>query len=79
MSSFTAFLERGAKMQLDSRKIEDIVNFITEQCGVADTVVRSVITSKCADENKMQRLQKKRESSGSVEPAPVPNKRRTIY
>lgn len=71
-------------MPLDAQKVEDIVNFIAEHCGVNETVVRGVITSKCADENKMLRLQKKRESSSSlgaapVEPSPVPNKRRTIH
>lgn len=61
-------MDRGAKSQLDEKKIADIVKYVSESCGVQETAVRGVITSKCADENKMLRLHaKKRQSLAGFE------------
>lgn len=75
-------MERGAKSQLDEKKIADIVKYVSESCDVSETAVRGIITSKCADENKMMRLHaKKRQSAAGFEEAeqeikPTASKRR---
>lgn len=71
-----AFLERGSKNMLDPAKVQDIIEYVSNRCGVSKTHIRSVITSKCADENKMQRL-KKRSSLGSTDSGS--NKRRSMH
>ncbi|XP_055713280.1 uncharacterized protein LOC129807807 [Phlebotomus papatasi] len=48
-----AFLDRNAKKQLDPLKIQDILHFVTKNANIPESNVRSVITAKCADENKM--------------------------
>ncbi|GAB0097082.1 hypothetical protein DMENIID0001_126780 [Sergentomyia squamirostris] len=48
-----AFLDRNAKKQLDPLKIQDIVQFVAKNSNVSESNVRSIITAKCADENKM--------------------------
>lgn len=49
-------------MKLDAKIIADIVQYVAKRCRVTETAVRSAITTKCADENKMmrQRLEKDR-------------------
>lgn len=49
--------------------IADIVQYVSKRCGVTDTAVRSSITTKCADENKMlrQRTDKKRKALVKIE------------
>lgn len=83
---------KPTKNQLNPLIIADIVQFVSQRCGVTDTVgnisdffliqnnapniyfkfvVRSAITTKCADENKMfrQRMEKKRKVLHSMENA----------
>lgn len=72
-----AFLDRGAKMQLDPRKVQDIVDYVGSKCHANEANIRAVITSKCADENKMQRLKKR--GSGPPILSAQANKRRTMH
>lgn len=70
-------------MQLDPAKTEDIVKFVSQSCNVNESLTRSVITSKLADENKMMRLGKKRHSLDSTaavvySPIPVGKKRKAM-
>lgn len=53
----TAFIEssKPTKNQLNPKIIADIVQYVAKRCKVTDTAVRSSITTKCADENKMMR------------------------
>lgn len=55
---------------MDSRIIGDIVSYVAKRCNVSETSVRSSITTKCADENKMmrQRIEKERRQSIKTEP-----------
>lgn len=46
------------KRKLDPKIIADIIHYVTKRCGVSETAVRSSITTKCADENKMLRQRK---------------------
>ncbi|KAG4070063.1 hypothetical protein HA402_013723 [Bradysia odoriphaga] len=66
-----AFMDstKPTKNQLNALIIADIVQFVSQRCGVTDTAVRSAITTKCADENKMfrQRMEKKRKVLHSME------------
>ena len=76
-----AFKERGAKFQLDQNIIDDIVQYVNQECGATETAIRGVITSKCADENKMMKInERKRASMSSVdlECSPMANKRRSM-
>ncbi|CAH1154720.1 unnamed protein product [Phaedon cochleariae] len=61
-----AFLtsDKQKKMRLDATIISDIVELISKNCKVSESLVRNVITTKCADENKMyrKRMQKRRQS-----------------
>lgn len=52
-----AFMDssKPTKNQLDPSIIADIVQYVSKKCNVSDTAVRSSITTKCADENKMLR------------------------
>ncbi|GBP98028.1 Protein insensitive [Eumeta japonica] len=52
-----AFLSKPAKLCLDPKKVADIVMTVTANCHVKEGLVRSAITTKCADENKMLKLQ----------------------
>ncbi|GBP77636.1 Protein insensitive [Eumeta japonica] len=52
-----AFLSKPAKLCLDPEKVADIVMTVTANCHVKGSLVRSAITTKCADENKMLKLQ----------------------
>jgi hypothetical protein len=52
-----AFHDRNkpVKEKLDQGIINDIIQIITRKCGVHESQVRTAITTKCADENKMMR------------------------
>lgn len=52
-----AFHDRNkpVKEKLDQSIISDIIQIITRKCGVHESQVRTAITTKCADENKMMR------------------------
>lgn len=52
-----AFHDRNkpVKEKLDQNIINDIIQIITRKCGVHESQVRTAITTKCADENKMMR------------------------
>ncbi|GBP90675.1 Protein insensitive [Eumeta japonica] len=52
-----AFLSKPAKLCLDPEKVSDIVMTVTANSHVKGSLVRSAITTKCADENKMLKLQ----------------------
>lgn len=68
---FSAFMEssKPTKNQLDPLIIADIVSYVSKRCKVTDTAVRSSITTKCADENKMlrQRMEKNRKVLMKIE------------
>ncbi|XP_055919989.1 protein insensitive-like isoform X2 [Eupeodes corollae] len=49
-------LDKPVKRKLDSKAIEDVIFVVTKKCGVSAKEVRSAITTKCADENKMLKL-----------------------
>ncbi|CAH0400956.1 unnamed protein product [Chilo suppressalis] len=50
-----AFPNKPAKEKLDPRLVQDIVQTVMDKCGVTESQVRTVITTKCADECKMSR------------------------
>ncbi|XP_037810292.1 protein insensitive-like [Lucilia sericata] len=54
-----AFKDQGKplKQMLDPLIIADIIFAVTRKCNVSDKEVRNAITTKCADENKMMKLQ----------------------
>ncbi|XP_065356071.1 protein insensitive-like [Calliphora vicina] len=54
-----AFKDQGKplKQMLDPLVIADIIFAVTRKCQVSDKEVRNAITTKCADENKMMKLQ----------------------
>ncbi|KAH8241470.1 hypothetical protein KR026_004390, partial [Drosophila bipectinata] len=53
------------KQMLDPLKIQDIIFAVTHKCNATEKEVRNAITTKCADENKMMKIQNgKRRSSG---------------
>ncbi|XP_022214907.1 protein insensitive [Drosophila obscura] len=53
------------KQMLDPAKIQDIIFAVTHKCNASEKEVRNAITTKCADENKMLKIQNgKRRSSG---------------
>ena len=54
-----AFKDHGKplKQMLDPLVIADIIFTVTRKCKVSDKEVRNAITTKCADENKMMKLQ----------------------
>lgn len=62
-------LNKPTKMRLDAKIIADIVQYVAKRGRVSETAVRSAITTKCADENKMmrQRLEKDRQVLGKIE------------
>lgn len=53
--------QKPVKDKLNPEIIADIVQLVTRRCHVNDTAVRSAITTKCADENKMLRQRTERE------------------
>ncbi|CAG9564589.1 unnamed protein product [Danaus chrysippus] len=50
-----AFPDKPAKKKLDPMLVNDIVQTVVEKCCVPENVVRTSITTKCADESKMFR------------------------
>lgn len=56
-----AFRNLPTKKRLDPDIVEDIVHIVSKKCNVDARTVRSVITLKCADENKMLRIRMKKE------------------
>ncbi|CAG9788804.1 unnamed protein product [Diatraea saccharalis] len=50
-----AFQNKPAKMCLDPKKISDIIIEVMDRFDVKENLVRSIITTKCADESKMFR------------------------
>ncbi|CAD0202514.1 unnamed protein product [Chrysodeixis includens] len=50
-----AFPNKPAKKKLDQSIVNDIVQTVVERCCVPENVVRTSITTKCADESKMFR------------------------
>lgn len=55
------------KMRLDPQKIADIIEIVTMKCHVSESLVRSAITTKCADENKMLKIRMERKGNGDME------------
>uniref|UniRef100_A0A8D8J3Z5 Protein insensitive n=2 Tax=Culex pipiens TaxID=7175 RepID=A0A8D8J3Z5_CULPI len=47
---------KPVKDKLDQTIITDIISIITRSCNVTEPMVRTAITTKCADENKMSRM-----------------------
>lgn len=47
---------KPVKDKLDQTIITDIISIITRSCNVSEPMVRTAITTKCADENKMSRM-----------------------
>ncbi|XP_047992444.1 protein insensitive-like [Leguminivora glycinivorella] len=58
-----AFTNKPAKMCLDPKIVSDIVIEITDKFKVKDNLVRSIITTKCADECKMYKMQKNKHNA----------------
>ncbi|XP_017047712.1 protein insensitive isoform X2 [Drosophila ficusphila] len=57
--------DKPLKRMLDPQKIQDIIFAVTHKCNASEKEVRNAITTKCADENKMMKIQTiKRRSSG---------------
>lgn len=58
-----AFHDRNkpVKGKLDQNIINDIIQVVTRKCSIQDSLVRTAITTKCADENKMMRNRKDNE------------------
>ncbi|XP_016995942.2 protein insensitive [Drosophila takahashii] len=57
--------DKPLKRMLDPQKIQDIIFAVTRKCNASEKEVRNAITTKCADENKMMKIQNvKRRSSG---------------
>lgn len=53
--------KKEVKEKLDQNIINDIIQLVTRKCNVQDSQVRTAITTKCADENKMLRNRKENE------------------
>lgn len=56
---------KPVKDKLDQTIIADIISIITRSCNVTEPMVRTAITTKCADENKMSRMKVGRNTSAS--------------
>lgn len=54
---------KPVKDKLDQKIIADIISIVAKTCSVSEPMVRTAITTKCADENKMSRM--KHNKSGS--------------
>lgn len=53
--------EKPKKGRLDEKIIADIIKCVKERSNVTEAEVRSVITTKCADEHKMKATRMKKE------------------
>ncbi|KAH8281769.1 hypothetical protein KR054_002825, partial [Drosophila jambulina] len=57
--------QKPLKQMLNPLKIQDIIFAVTHKCNATEKEVRNAITTKCADENKMMKIQNgKRRSTG---------------
>lgn len=56
--------DKPLKNKLDPLKVADIIEVVTLHASVTPKDVRSAITTKCADENKMFRQREKKKSKG---------------
>ncbi|XP_055858974.1 protein insensitive isoform X2 [Episyrphus balteatus] len=63
--------DKPIKGKLDPNAIQDIIFIVSRKCGVSPKEIRSAITTKCADENKMCKLKalKKLETSNATRTA----------
>ncbi|XP_022122965.2 early boundary activity protein 2-like [Pieris rapae] len=76
-----AFQNKPAKMCLDPKIVSDVLIEITSKFKVKENLVRSIITTKCADEAKMYKMRleskkknsKARQSSSDHEDVPLQN------
>ncbi|KAL0821882.1 hypothetical protein ABMA28_005283 [Loxostege sticticalis] len=71
-----AFLNKPAKMCLDPKKVADIIIEVMDRFKIRENLIRSVITTKCADESKMfkMRMQKKEREAKAKEQQNTKNK-----
>lgn len=71
-----AFHDRNkpVKGKLDQNIINDIIQIVTRKCSVQESQVRTAITTKCADENKMLRNRKDNEEKFKTPSASGANK-----
>lgn len=58
--------QKEIKNELDAKKVADIIQIVTKRCGVPVSAVRNAITTKCADENKMNRQRQFKVKSNSA-------------
>ena len=79
-----AFHDRNkpVKGKLDQNIINDIIQIVTRKCNVQESQVRTAITTKCADENKMLRNRKDNEEKEKFKTptskTPVENKENVV-
>lgn len=79
-----AFHDRNkpVKGKLDQNIINDIIQIVTRKCSVQESQVRTAITTKCADENKMLRNRKDNEEKEKFKTptskTPVDNKENIV-
>ena len=79
-----AFHDRNkpVKGKLDQNIINDIIQVVTRKCNVQESQVRTAITTKCADENKMLRNRKDNEEKEKFKTptskTPVENKENVV-
>ncbi|CAG4956875.1 unnamed protein product [Parnassius apollo] len=69
-----AFPNKPAKKRLDPALVNDIVQTVVDNCCVPESVVRTIITTKCADESKMfrSRLRKSKSNSAKIDQENIP-------
>ncbi|XP_035438405.2 protein insensitive isoform X2 [Spodoptera frugiperda] len=65
-----AFLDKPVKACLNEQKVEDIVIHVLFKFKVKKSLVRKVITTKCADECKMLRMKENRRPPGDGNASP---------
>ncbi|RVE51359.1 hypothetical protein evm_004039 [Chilo suppressalis] len=68
-----AFQDKPAKMCLDPKKITDIIIEVMDRFEVKENLVRSIITTKCADESKMFRTRMEKKRNATSHPKNGPN------
>nr|XP_026495761.1 early boundary activity protein 2-like [Vanessa tameamea] len=61
-----AFPDKPAKKKLDAALVNDIVQTVVENCSVPENVVRTSITTKCADESKMFRTREQNKKKRKI-------------
>ncbi|KAF9799576.1 hypothetical protein SFRURICE_018763 [Spodoptera frugiperda] len=61
-----AYQNRPAKQCLDPTKVNDIIAEVTSYFPVTEKTIKSIITIKCADECKMERVRVQRAENGEV-------------